>query len=158
MVRSEGKSTPNLLNSHLMAETPVWANGSASRRILVERINALRSSLVWLGLRKGALDLSLYQSKSPVRKRPSHLKNQYFERFRSLQISSGDSPLRYLKMAFFLISSSICNPPCGHLPRRYHTRNGSQGYRCPDTIFEIKSYRCLGTSGLSMSWHLSLSS
>ena len=111
MVRSDGKSPPNLLNSHLMAETPVWANGSASRRFLVETINALRSSLIWLGLRKGALELSLYHSKSPVRKRPSHLKNQYLERLRSVQIDFGDSPSRHLKMALFLVSSSICQPP-----------------------------------------------
>ncbi len=112
MVLSEGKRTPSLLSSHLMAETPTWAKASDSSCLLMETISALSLSLILVGLLTGALDLSLYQCKSPVWKRLSHLKNHGFERFSSVQIVLGDSPFTlYLKSASFLISSSMWQAP-----------------------------------------------
>ena len=66
MVLSEGKSYPDLLNSHFMAEAPIWAKRSDSRRVLTEIMRCLSISLSCVGLFNGALDLSLYQSETPV--------------------------------------------------------------------------------------------
>jgi len=66
MVLSEGKSYPELLNSHFMAEAPVWAKPSDSRRVLTEIMRCLSISLSCVGLFNGALDLSLYDSDTPV--------------------------------------------------------------------------------------------
>jgi hypothetical protein len=82
---------PSLLSSHLMAETPTWAKGSDSSRFLVETMSCLFFSLILLGLVKGALDLSLYQCRSPVLKRLSHLKNHRSERLSSVYISCHDT-------------------------------------------------------------------
>ena len=155
MVLSEGKSIPSLLNSHLTAETPTWAKGSDSSCFLIEMINCLTLSLVLLGFLMGTLGLSLYQSKSPLRKRLSHLKNQYFERLRSVYIDFGDSPLTYRKIACFLVSSSIWPSLC-LCSREVSYQDTYSGYRCPEPKNGLKSYRCPDPSGLSMSWTLAL--
>ena len=148
MVLSDGKSSPSLLNSHLMAETPTWAKGSDSSRSLIETMSCLFLLLVLVDLLKGALGLSLYQPKSPLWNRLSHLKNHFFERFRSLYISFGFSPLRYLSTACFRISSFTCYPPS-----QLFLKNGSihentyPGNLCPDTKNGVKSNLCLDTSG-----------
>jgi hypothetical protein len=111
MVLSEGKSTPSLVNSHFMAEIPIWAKASDSSRLLVATMSCLLRSLVLVGLLTGDLDLSLYQSKSPVRYRFSHLKNHGFERFNPAHIILGDSPLTYITIACLRICSSIWQAP-----------------------------------------------
>jgi len=62
IVRSEGKLFPDLVNSHLIDEAPIWANGSLSSRFLVAMIRFLSVSGNLLGLPLGALDSSVYHS------------------------------------------------------------------------------------------------
>lgn len=147
MVLSEGKSSPSLLNSHLIAETPVWAKRCDSNCFLIETMSCLFLLPVLFALLKGALDLSLYQSKSPVWKRLSHLKNHFFERLRSVYISFGCSPVRYLSTACFRISSSTCYPPLyGFLKEGSIYENLYPGNLCPETK--------IGVKGWPMSWNI----
>ena len=66
IVLSEGKLSPDLCSSHLMAEVPTWANFCASSRVRTEIMRCLSISLVFVGWVKGVLDLSLYQLGSPL--------------------------------------------------------------------------------------------
>jgi hypothetical protein len=66
MVLSERSGRPSLFNSHLMAETPIWAYGSDSRRFLVAIMISLSFGEISLGFVAGALDRSLNQSVVPL--------------------------------------------------------------------------------------------
>ncbi len=66
IVLSEGKPSPDLCSSHLMADGPTWANFCDSSRVRTEIIRFLSISQVFVGWLKGALDLSLYQLGSPL--------------------------------------------------------------------------------------------
>ena len=78
MVRSEGIGSAALWSSHLMADTPIWAKDWRCNRCLIEMILCRSTSLIWVGLLRGALDLERYQSGSPDWYRFSHLKNHCF--------------------------------------------------------------------------------
>jgi hypothetical protein len=66
MVLSERSGKPSLCNSHLMAETPTWAYGSDSKRVLVAVMISFSWLLISVGLVRGALEYSLYQSEAPL--------------------------------------------------------------------------------------------
>jgi hypothetical protein len=66
IVLSEGNWRPDLLNSHLIAETPTWAKRSDSKRFLVAIMACLSSLFIFVGFCFGSLDRSLNQSWSPV--------------------------------------------------------------------------------------------
>lgn len=148
MVLSDGKLSPSLVSSHLIAETPVCAKRSASNRLLIEAMSCLSASRVFVGLPSGALGLSWYQSSCPVLKRLHHLKNHFFERFRSPYIALGSSPLRCLWIAVFRISSSTGPPPSeADLNEGTTVDDCYVGNLCPDTKNGLKGNPCPDTYG-----------
>ena len=58
MVLSEHNGSPNLWSSHLIADTPICANGAESRRCLVAVMSSLSAVLSADGLVSGALERS----------------------------------------------------------------------------------------------------
>jgi hypothetical protein len=65
MVLSEWNGSPSFRNSHLMAETPICANGADSRRFLVEIMSSFSVVPSSDGRVSAALECSLYQSVAP---------------------------------------------------------------------------------------------
>ena len=66
IVRSDGNEKPSFLNSHFIADTPIWAYGDASKCCRVCMMRSLISGLISAGLVLGARECSLNQSAAPV--------------------------------------------------------------------------------------------
>jgi hypothetical protein len=66
MVLSDGSRWPDLFNSHLMADGPIWANFSDSKCFLTAMILFFSILLISVGRWIGAFERSLYQSGSPL--------------------------------------------------------------------------------------------